>query len=80
MLFKSLNKKLALTDQKSFILGCSFIKISSLLSLIKLSKYAPTMSICSIKNSKSIDMAKNILSDLWYTVGTNILLKLMPGI
>ena len=80
MLLKSLNKKPALTDQKSFILGSSFIKIGHLLSPIKFSKYAPTMSICSIKNPKSIDIAKKILSDLLRTIGANISLKSMPGI
>ena len=80
MLFKSLNKKPALTNQKSFIPGGSFIKIGSLLSPIKLSKHALIMSICSIKNPKSADMAKKILSDLRHTVGANVLLKSMLDI
>ena len=80
MLLKSLNKRPALTDRKSFIPGGSFIKIGSSLSPIHLSKYAPTMSICSIKNPKSADMARKILSDLRRTVGANVSLKSMPGI
>ena len=80
ILFKSLNEKPTLTNWKFFILSYSFIKIGSLLSSIKLSKYALTMSICSIKNLKTIDIAKKILSNLHYTVGANILLKSMPSI
>ena len=80
MPFKSLNKKPALTNQKSFILGTSFIKIGSLLFPIKLFKYASTMSIYSIKNPKSVDIAKKIFSDLRRIFSINVSLKLMPSI
>lgn len=80
MIFEILNKKPALTDQKSFILSDSFIKISNLLSPIKLSKFASRMSIYSMKNPKNADIAKEILSNLYHTVRANILLKLIPGI
>ena len=77
---KSLNKKPTLTNQKSFIPSVSFIKIGILLSSIKFFKYTLIMAICFIKNPKSADMAKKILSDLWRIVGTNVLLKSMLGI
>lgn len=80
ILLKNLNKRLVLTDQKFFILGSSFIKIGNLLSFIKLFKYASTMSICFIKNLKSVDMAKKIFSNLWRIVRANISLKSMLNI
>ena len=80
MLLISLNKKTALTDQKSFIPDGSFIKISSLFSSIKFFKYALTMSICFFNNPKSADMAKKILNNLQRTVRANVLLKSIPGI
>ena len=80
MLLKSLNKKSALIDQKSFISNSSFIKIGSLLSPIKLSKYFLTIFIYSIKNLKSADTAKMIFGDLHYIIRANVLLKLMPSI
>ena len=64
MFFKSLNKKLTLTNQKSFIFVDSFIKIGSLLSPINLSKYTLIISIYFIKNPKSADIPKKIFNNL----------------
>ena len=80
MVLKGLNKKSALTNQKSFILSDIFIKIGSSLSLIKLFKYALIISICFIKNSKSADITKKILSDFQHTIKANVLLKSLFGI
>lgn len=68
MLFKSLNKKLALIDQKVFIPVSNFIKISNLLSLIKLSKYASIIFIYSIINPKSANITKKVFSNLQYVI------------
>lgn len=80
MIFKNLNKKLTLTDLKSIIFGGSFIKLSNQLFLIKLFKYTLIISICFIKNTKSVNMIKKIFSDLQCIIRANILLKLTPGI
>lgn len=78
--FKNLNKKFALTNQKSFISSSSLIKIGNLLSLIKLFKYISIMFIFLIKNPKNSDIARKISSDLYYTLGANILLKIIFSI
>lgn len=80
MLLKILNKKSSQANQKSFIFKSSFTKIDSLLSPIKLFKYAPIISICFIKNPKSANMAKKIFSDLQYIMRANVLLKSIPSI
>ena len=80
ILFKILNKKFILTNQKSFILDVSFIKIGNLLFFIKLSKFALIMSIYSIKNLKSANIVKKIFSDLKFIIRTNVLLKSILGI
>lgn len=74
MFFQSLNKNFILINWKSFILSNNFIKTSSLLFSIKLSKYALIMSIYFFKNHKSTDIAKK------YIIKANILLKLIPNI
>ncbi len=56
------------------------MNIGSSLSPIRLSRYTPTMSICSTKNPKSADMARKILKDSRCTVGANVSLKSMLGI
>lgn len=56
------------------------MNIDSLLSSIKLYRYAPTMSICFTKNAKSTYMAEKILKDFHRMVGANVSLKSMPGI
>ena len=80
MLFKSLNKRSFLTDQKFFIPNNIFIKIGSLLSFIKFFKYALIILIYFIKNSKSVNMARKIFNDLQYIIRANILLKLISNI
>ena len=80
ILFKNLNKKIVLIDQKFFILDNSFIKIGNLLFPIKLFKYALIIFIYSIKNPKSTNIAKKFFSNLQYIIRTNVLLKLMPNI
>lgn len=80
ILYKNLYTSLALTNQRSLILGSNFMKIGSLLSPMKLFKKASTMSIRSTKNSKSVDMARKILRNLHLTVGAKVLLKSMSGI
>ena len=80
MLLKNYNKKLALADQKSFIPDSSFIKIGSLLFLIKLFKYTSTISTGFIKNLKSTNITKKILSNLWHIMRINVLLKLILSI
>lgn len=52
----------------------------SFLSPIRLFRYTLTISIYFTQNSKSADMAKNILKDLRCMVNINVLLKSIPDI
>ena len=58
----------------------SFIKIGSLLSPIRLSRYVSKMSICSASSPSSVDTTKNIFNDLRLMVGAKILSNSMSGI
>lgn len=80
MFYGSLNTRPAFMDPKSPILWSNFMNSSSLLSPIKLSKYASIISICHNKNPKIADMAKKILSDLNWKVKEKVLLKSMLSI
>lgn len=77
MLLKSLHTRPALTEWRFLIPGSSRIKIGSSLSPMKLSKYAPTMSIYSTKSLSSGDTARKTLKDLCLTVGAKVSLKLI---
>lgn len=56
------------------------MNIGRFLSLSKLSRYAPTISLCLTIKPKRNTIAKNMQNDLNLTIEENVLLKLTPCI
>lgn len=75
MLRNNCHTKLGWMDLNISMPGGSFINIERLLSLNKLSKYVPTMSICLIMRRKRYLMARKMQSNLYLIVSKNVLLK-----
>lgn len=75
MLRNNCHTKLDWMDLNISMPGGSLINIGRLLSLNKLSKYVPTMSICLIMRGKRYLMARKMRSNLYLIVNKNVLLK-----
>lgn len=78
ILHKSWHTKPARMDLKVSMPEGNLMNIGRSLLLSKLSRYAPTMFICSTMKPKRYALARNMRSDSRLTVGENVSLKETP--